>query len=187
MKREYDLKANLAALSKEQLVELLTMASKNLVAMDGVWFQVLEEQEGMDRAIEVDTEVWRRYPRAEAQRLKRFLGLDDAPGLKGLAQALALNYNVHANEASMYWEEDETSEGGEALVFRIDVCRVQAARARKGMDYHPCKPVGIEEYTTFARAIDDRIEVECLSCYPDVVDPTCGCAWRFTIAKKAAR
>lgn len=169
-----DLGETFENLTKEELVELLEMASKNLVAMDGVWFQVLEEKYGMDLAMDIDAEVWNRYPISEAHRLKKFLHLGEYPGLKGLERALRLNYNVHANEASMYWEDD-------ALVFRIDVCRVQAARARKGMEYHPCKPVGINEYTTFAQAIDSRIEVECLSCYPEVVDPTCGCAWRFTI------
>lgn len=173
-----DLKESLQQLTKEQLIELLVMASKNLVAMDGVWFQVLEERDGMDRAMEIDAEVWNRYPISEAKRLKEFLELGEHPGLQGLARAIALNYNVHANEASMFWEDS-------ALIFRIDVCRVQAARSRKGMEYHPCKPVGINEYTTFAKAIDSRIEVECLSCYPDVVDPTCGCAWRFTIPEEA--
>lgn len=161
-------------LSKEELIDLLEMAAKNLIAMDGVWFQVLEERDGMDRAMEIDTEVWNRYPYAEGKRLKGFLGLDDHPGLEGLEQALRLNYNVLANEASLRWD-------GDALIFRIDECRIQAARKRKGMDYHPCKFPGIKEYEATAKAIDDRIEVECLSCYPDMVDPTCSCAWRFTI------
>lgn len=172
-----DLKKAFENLTKEELIELLEMASKNLVAMDGAWFQVLEERYGMDMAMDIDAEVWNRYPISEAKRLKKFLGLGEHPGLEGLERALSFNYNVHANESSMHWE-------GDALVFRIDVCRVQTARKRKGMEYHPCKPVGINEYTTFAKAIDDRIKVECLSCYPEVVDPSCGCAWRFTIPKE---
>ena len=47
-------------------------------------------------------------------------------------------------------------------------CRVQSARRRKGMPFHPCKPVGCIEYSGFARTIDDRIECRCLSCYPEV-------------------
>ena len=35
------LKNAIENLTKEQLVELLRMASKNLVAMDGTWFQIL--------------------------------------------------------------------------------------------------------------------------------------------------
>ena len=56
------LKNAIENLTKEQLVELLRMASKNLVAMDGTWFQILEEREGMDYAMEIDIAVWERYP-----------------------------------------------------------------------------------------------------------------------------
>ena len=168
------LKNAIENLTKEQLIELLRMASKNLVAMDGTWFQILEEREGMDYAMEIDIAVWERYPISEAKRLKKFLDLAEYPGLEGLAQALPLYYNTIANETSMHWEDD-------ALIFRTDVCRVQSARSRKGMEFHPCKPAGINEYTTFAQTIDPRIEVECLSCYPEITDPTCGCSWRFTL------
>jgi len=173
------LKNAIENLTKEQLVELLRMASKNLVAMDGTWFQILEEREGMDYAMEIDIAVWERYPISEARRLKKFLNLAEYPGLEGLAQALPLYYNTIANETSMHWEDD-------ALIFRTDVCRVQSARSRKGMEFHPCKPAGINEYTTFAQTIDPRIEVECLSCYPEITDSTCGCSWRFTLPSDSA-
>lgn len=119
------LKNAIENLTKEQLVELLRMASKNLVAMDGTWFQILEEREGMDYAMEIDIAVWERYPISEARRLKKFLNLAEYPGLEGLAQALPLYYNTIANETSMHWEDD-------ALIFRTDVCRVQSARSRQG-------------------------------------------------------
>ena len=62
-------------------------------------------------------------------------------------------------------------------------CRVQAARERKGMPFHPCMQVGIIEYGGFGSAIDDRIECRCLSCYPDVTDDTCCCKWEYTLRK----
>lgn len=86
------LKNAIENLTKEQLVELLRMASKNLVAMDGTWFQILEEREGMDYAMEIDIAVWERYPISEARHLKKFLNLAEYPGLEGLAQALPLYY-----------------------------------------------------------------------------------------------
>lgn len=36
----------LEKLSREQLIELLLIDSKNLVAMDGVWFQSVEREQG---------------------------------------------------------------------------------------------------------------------------------------------
>lgn len=74
----------------------------------------------------------------------------------------------------LIWEDD-------ALVYRIVDCRVQNARKRKGMDFHPCKSVGVVEYGVFARGIDERIACECLSCFPEIVDESCNCAWRFTL------
>ena len=58
-------------------------------------------------------------------------------------------------------------------------CRVQTARERKGLPFHPCKSVGVVEYAGFARAIDARIQCQCLSCYPDVTDERCACKWAF--------
>ena len=68
-----------------------------------------------------------------------------------------------------------------ALLYRVETCRVQAARGRKGMALHPCKSVGLIEYGGFARTIDERIVCRCLSCYPEITDKSCACAWEFTL------
>lgn len=72
---------------------------------------------------------------------------------------------------------------GESLVYRVVDCRVQTARRRKGMALHPCRSAGIVEYASFAAEIDSRIRCTCESCYPEVSDETCCCAWRFTLAE----
>lgn len=164
----------LSCLSREELVELLEIYAKNLIALDGTWFQSVEGARGMDEAMRHDEEAWRRFSLSEARRIKRFLRLGERPGLEGLARALPLRCQSAANA------DEIRSEDG-ALVYRIVDCRVQTARERKGMGFHPCKSVGLVEYGVFARAIDERIACECLSCFPDVADDTCNCAWRFTI------
>ena len=68
---------------------------------------------------------------------------------------------------------------GDALIYRTLECYVQRARAEKGMPYHPCKAVGLVEYAGFAKEIDPRIRCACVSCFPDVTDESCNCAWRF--------
>ena len=77
--------------------------------------------------------------------------------------------------------------GLEELTYRTRECRVQRARERKGMPFHPCKPVGEIEYAGFARTIDERIACQCVSCFPDVTDPSCCCAWRFWIEEPSSR
>ena len=95
-------------------------------------------------------------------------------GLDGLERALALRFYANINEATF------RREGGK-LIYTMKKCRVQSARERKGMPYHPCKPVGEVEYSGFAKTIDDRVTCRCLSCYPDVSDPDCCCKWEFSI------
>ncbi|WP_139652836.1 DUF6125 family protein [Raoultibacter phocaeensis] len=166
--------AALEALSKEQLIELVGICSKNLIAIDGTWFQSVERERGMGEAMHHDEEAWRRFTVSEAKRLKSFLGLPERAGLDGLEAALALKLNTLSSTAEVHREDG-------ALVYRVVECRVQAARARKGMELHPCKSVGLIEYEGFARMIDEGIACECLSCYPDATDTTCSCAWRFSI------
>lgn len=42
---------NLLAFSKDELIELIEIYSKNRLAMDGVWFQSVEHKLGMDEAV----------------------------------------------------------------------------------------------------------------------------------------
>ncbi|MEC4271702.1 DUF6125 family protein [Adlercreutzia sp. R25] len=165
-------------LSREELERLVVMTAKDVIALDGTWFQSLEHARGMDAAMEHDREAWRRFVPSEARRLAQLLELPERCGLAGLARALPLRCTSLANEWEIRWED-----GGNALVFRITDCRVQTARARKGMEFHPCKSVGELEYAGFAATLDDRIRCECVSCFPDITDGTCNCAWMFTLAE----
>lgn len=161
-------------LSKDQLLELVRMYAKNWLAMDGVWFQSVEKKFGMDEAMEHDANAWRIFTKVEARRIKEFLKLPDNSGLEGLKQALAFRFYSALNH-------DEILVEGNTLIYKTCLCRVQNARQRKGMEFHPCKPVGIIEYTYFAKVIDSRFECEAISCYPDITDTTCACSWKFTL------
>lgn len=164
----------LSALSKEQLIELLGIYAKNWLALDGVWFQSVERKFGMDEAMFHDAEAWRRWTVIEAKRIKDFLGLPEHPGLDGLEKALALRFYGNLNDFTFV-------RSGDTLRFTNTKCRVQDARRRKGMPFHPCKSVGCLEYEGFARTIDDRIACRCVSCFPDVTIPGIGCAWEFEV------
>ena len=167
----------LASLSREQLCELLSAYAKNLLAMDGVWFQSVESELGMDAAMHHDANAWERFTAIEARRIKSFLNLPEHPGLEGLAKALSLRFYAALGR-------DAIEIRGNTLTYRVLDCRVQSARSRKGMPLHPCRPVGLIEYGGFAREIDSRITCKCLSCYPEINDPDCSCAWEFTLEEQ---
>ena len=88
----------LDALTREELIELLEITAKDLIALDGTWFQSLEREQGMDAAMEHDRTAWRRFVPSEARRLKKLLGLSDSCGLEGLAEALPLRCTSLAND-----------------------------------------------------------------------------------------
>ena len=161
-------------LSREDLLKLVEIYAKNWLAMDGVWFQSVERKFGMDEAVEHDENAWRGFTVIEANRIKQFLNLPDNSGIDGLRQALAFRMYATINEDEILIEDN-------VLIYRTLDCRVQNARKRKGMEFHPCKSVGMIEYTYFAKTIDSRFECEAISCYPEITDETCNCAWKFTL------
>ena len=165
---------NLDNLSRDQLCQLIEIYSKNWLALDGVWFQSIEQKLGMDEAIEHDANAWRRFTIIEAKRIKEFLNLPEHAGLEGLRQALSLRFYANLNKHEIIINDN-------TLLYRTLECRVQTARSRKGMPFHPCKPVGIIEYTGFAKVIDNRFTCDCISCYPDITDEKCNCVWKFTL------
>jgi hypothetical protein len=164
----------LAALSRAQLEALIEIYCKDWLAMDGVWFQQVEQTYGMDAAMACDVAIWTRFTVIEAQKIKKFLELPERSGLEGLERALRLRLYANINR-------EEYIHQGNTLLYRTMDCRVQNARARKGMEPHPCKAAGIPQYVLFAKEIDERIICEPVSCYPDRIDDTCACSWRFTL------
>lgn len=164
-------------LSKEQLIEFVGSLSKRWLAHDGLWFQAVEKKYGMDAAIEADAAAWEKFTVIEANRIKQFLGLPEQGGLEALELALKFRLYAFLNK------QEIIHVGPDKLVFRMVDCRVQSARERKNMPFFPCKPVGLVEYSGFARAIDSRITTRCICCPPDELEQGCYCAWEFTLTR----
>lgn len=161
-------------LPKEKLIELCHIYAKNWLATDGLWFQSVEAKYGIDEALKHDANMWRKFTEIEAKRIKKFLCLDDNSGIDGLKKALSFRLYATLNQ-------DEIIVRGNTLIYKVITCRVQDARSKKGMTYHPCKNVGLIEYSRFAKVIDSRFQTEVISCHPDVTDDSCNCIWKFTL------
>jgi hypothetical protein len=159
---------------REKLVELIHNFSKNWLAHDGLWFQAVEKEHGMEEAMKLDTEAWRRFSPIEARRIKSFLGLPDNGGLEALEKAL--DYRLYA-----VLNRQRSERVRDRLLFFMEDCRVQSARKRKGLPDFPCKQVGLVEYSTFASAIDPRIQTRCIACPPDAHPKGYYCGWEFRL------
>ena len=165
----------LYALSKEELVRIIIDDAKNWLAHDGVWFQSLEKKYGMDVAVDIDTDAWRLFTVVEAKRIMERLSMKPGGGIPALVECLKHRFYARLNLQECVEVSDTRA------IFRMLDCRVQSARKRKGLADHPCKSVGIVEYSEFARTIDPRITTRCLACPPDPHPEEFWCAWEFTL------
>ena len=162
-------------LPRERLLTLLGDLGKNWLAGDGIWFQAVETRDGMGEAKHCNDACWSHFSPFEAWSIKRFLDLPEAPGLAGLRRALAFRLYARINV------QEIREESPSSLVLRMNDCRVQSARRRKGLPDYPCRSGGIVEYRSFAETIDPRIETACIACPPDDHPAAWFCAWRFTL------
>jgi len=162
-------------LNKEQLLELLQDAAKNWLAHDGLWFQAVENKFDLETAIELDGKAWEKFTQIEAKRIMKRLNIEPGGGIPALIQALNFRLYAFINVQKVI----ETTEN--RCLFQMVDCRVQSARKRKGLPDFPCKPVGIIEYTYFAKIIDPRIKTRCIACPPDPHPEDFYCSWEFTI------
>jgi len=170
----------LLAMPREKLLALLGDLGRNWLAGDGIWFQSVEARDGIWEAKRCNDSCWVRFSPFEAWSIRRFLSLPAAPGLSGLKRALGFRLYAGINTQSI------VEEGPESLLFRMENCRVQAARKLKGLPDYPCKSAGLVEYRAFAETIDPRIRTECVACPPDDHPEGWFCAWRFTLERKAS-
>jgi hypothetical protein len=167
--------AALARLPRERLQDLVKALGINWLANDGIWFQAVERRAGMVDAKRCNDTCWVRFSPFEALRIKRLLGLPDNGGLTALKAAIAFRLYATINVQSFEDLDDRS------FVFRMNDCRVQAARKRKGLPDYPCQSAGMVEYPYFARAVDSRIRTTCVACPPDPHPEEWYCAWKFSL------
>jgi hypothetical protein len=167
----------LLKLSKEELIDLLENAAKNWLAHDGLWFLAVEAAFDMETAIELDAKAWEKFTVIEAKRIMQYRGIQPGGGIPALKEALQYRLYSFLNVQEIIDVDERT------ILFRMNECRVQAARKRDGRPDFPCKPVGLVEYGNFACTIDPRFQTRCIACPPDPHPDEYWCAWEFTLVE----
>ena len=165
----------LSDLPKERLVALVEHFATLALTLDGLWFTSVEDELGLNTALRLDEEVWAKFGEIEGRRIMRLLGSQER-GLKALADALEHMQLAHVKGMSY-----EVEKKGDCVVFTITDCRPQKARIRNGRGEFPCKFVGVTWLSSFAKAINPEIRVECVLCPPDPHPDDLWCKWVFKL------
>ncbi len=161
-------------LSREELLKVIKIFSRNWITLDGLWFLGVEDEFGLEAAVKLDEQMWSKQAGIEARRMRRALDIKQK-GPIGVAQAYSL---LTACAADTF--VPELSGTPERLRVRINHCNAQEARERLGRPIFPCKPVGLAIFNSLIKEVDPQVTVKCLLCPPDPVTGSYWCEWELT-------
>ena len=156
----------------EKLVEL---CSRSAYTLDGLWFTLVEEKLGLDAALEIDAEVWRRLCLVQARRIQKYFPIDEGSPIRNLIKVIELDPLLAVFKPKAVELTDNRA------VLRFTDCPPQKARIRDGRGEFPCKAVGIALLGSYAEVIDPQIKMSCLTCPPDAHPAQFWCEWQFEL------
>lgn len=163
----------MAQLPRETILALLNDALRNMLRIDAYWFIGMEKNLGMENALRVDEEVWRRFGKVEANQVKANFNVS-GDGISTLVKALKLA------PTWTLWGDlqiEQTSEN--EAVLQVLRCSSQVERIKAGVGVFACKGVEQGYFDSFAQAIDPRIKVACNFCPPEKYFENLWCEWHF--------
>jgi len=157
------------------LLDYFFLQIRNLWRVDGLYFLGIEKKFGTEAATEIDANVWETMATIEAKGLQRMFKVSENPDIPTIIDLLRKSS----------WALDQpfkTIEAGAShAVLGIDRCRTQEARLGKGLEEFPCKKVRFGYLRGFAKTLNPKVSVNCLTCPPDKHSKETWCKWEFTL------
>jgi len=169
------LKADLEALPKETLIEMISMWIQNYWTCQSYWVTFVENEHGVDNAIKIDGEVFKRSVKVQGKRLKELLNLgDDMYALAYVLKHTAPQWTP----AGFRWEFEEITD--ERIKMRVRQCPMGDYRKSKGLELFPCKDLSTPLYDNLAKSVNPKINAVCKHAHPDAPKEDVMCEWEFT-------
>jgi len=125
--------------------------------------------------VRLNEEIWTRMGKIAARDIEDRFSLEE----EGIGRVLeAMSYFPWAIITGFQLEEHD-----EVARIAVPYCPPQAARLRTGRGEFPCKAMHLGEFTSFAKEIDERVEVRCLMAPPDPHPEDLWCEWELRLGE----
>lgn len=131
------------------------------LAVDGLWFMMLENTDSFEKALEVDRKVWEVLPKIQARKIKELFEMEDAEDANEQYLVKALEFKLAAEDfvSELHWEDS-------GIRIIIKECPWLALLRRSNREYLAEKisdAICMIEYSVFAGEFVDGLDFDVIS------------------------